>query len=153
MAGYAVPNPEAVFYQQYEALRRDEVVGVLLALFLGGFGLHHFYLRRIGWGIFYLCLSWTGISWIIAWIECFFMPERVRRYNAAQAAALAAALGIGIPGPVGYPGWVAPGFAGAPYAAVQQPVTTMNTLAACASCGQANAAGARFCAGCGAKLS
>jgi TM2 domain-containing membrane protein YozV len=27
-------------------VRRDEVVGILWALFLGGFGIHHFYLRR-----------------------------------------------------------------------------------------------------------
>ena len=43
-------NAQAVFYQQYEQVRRDEVVGILLALFLGGFGIHHFYLRRTGLG-------------------------------------------------------------------------------------------------------
>ncbi|WP_424170807.1 NINE protein, partial [Terracidiphilus sp.] len=49
---YSAPyaNLETVFYQQYQATRRDEVVGVLLALFLGGFGAHHFYLGRIGLG-------------------------------------------------------------------------------------------------------
>ena len=62
MSSYAYPNPQAIFYQQYEAVRRDEVVGILLALFLGSFGLHHFYLRRTGLGILYLCFCWTGDS-------------------------------------------------------------------------------------------
>ena len=59
MSSQPYPNPQAIFYQQYEAVRRDEVVGILLALFLGGFGIHHFYLRRHGLGILYLCFCWT----------------------------------------------------------------------------------------------
>ena len=50
MSTYAYPNPQAIFYQQYNMARRDEVVGILLALFLGDFGVHHFYLRRTGLG-------------------------------------------------------------------------------------------------------
>jgi sterol desaturase/sphingolipid hydroxylase (fatty acid hydroxylase superfamily) len=46
MSSVPYPNPQAIFYQQYESVRRDEVVGILLALFLGTFGIHHFYLRR-----------------------------------------------------------------------------------------------------------
>ena len=57
MSSQPYPNPQAIFYMQYEAVRRDEVVGILLALFLGGFGIHHFYLRRIGLGILYLLLQ------------------------------------------------------------------------------------------------
>ena len=86
MSSIPYPNPQAVFYQQYESVRRDEVVGILLALFLGTFGVHHFYLRRTGLGILYLCFFWTGITAILGFIECFFMPGRVRQYNAAQAA-------------------------------------------------------------------
>jgi TM2 domain-containing membrane protein YozV len=162
MSTYPYPNPQIVFQQQFEAVRRDEVVGVLLALFLGGFGIHHFYLGRVGLGIVYILFSWTGIPWIIAWIECFFMPGRVRMYNAVQAAGLAAALGIGIPGWAGYPGWVAPGFAGAYAQPINISVQTApgtapgtaieTTLAACANCGQANVAGVRFCSGCGGRL-
>ena len=54
MGAYNYPNPQAVFYQQFQAVRRDEVVGVLLALFFGSFGAHHFYLRRTGLGVLYL---------------------------------------------------------------------------------------------------
>ena len=50
MSGIPYPNTQAIFYEQYEAARRDEVVGILLALFLGSFGIHHFYLRRTGLG-------------------------------------------------------------------------------------------------------
>jgi TM2 domain-containing membrane protein YozV len=75
----------AWFYAEYERARNAEVIGVLLAIFLGGLGIHHFYLRRDGLGILYLVFSWTGIPMVIAWIEAFFMPARVRQYNAAQA--------------------------------------------------------------------
>ena len=81
-----------------KSVRRDEVVGILLALFLGSFGLHHFYLRRTGLGILYCCFFWTGIPGLIGFFECFFMPGRVREYNAMQAAGIAASLGIPVPG-------------------------------------------------------
>jgi len=162
MSTMPYPNPQAVFQQQYEAVRRDEVVGVLLALFLGCFGLHHFYLGRVGLGILYCCFFWTGIPAILGFIECFFMPARVRMYNAIQAAGLAAALGIGIPGYVGYPGWVAPGYSAQGYAqpihvSVQTApaagnVVAETTLVACGNCRKTNPAGARFCSGCGTPL-
>ena len=75
----------AWFYAEYQRARKDEVIGVLLAIFLGGLGIHHFYLRRDGLGLLYLVFSWTGIPMVISWIEAFFMPRRVRQYNAAQA--------------------------------------------------------------------
>lgn len=78
-------HQRAWFYAEYERARKDEVIGVLLAIFLGCFGVHHFYLRRKGLGILYLLLCWTGISAILGLIDAFFTPGRVRRYNAAQA--------------------------------------------------------------------
>src|ERR1039458_8320007 len=69
MSSQPYPNPQAIFYQHYAAVRRDEVVGILLALFLGSFGLHHFYLRRPGLGILYCCFFWTGIPGILGFIE------------------------------------------------------------------------------------
>ena len=142
MASFAYPNPQAIFYQQYEAVRRDEVVGTFLALFLGTFGAHHFYLRRTGLGILYLCFFWTGIPAIVGFIECFFMPARVREFNAIQAAGIAAALGIPMPvfgQPLNYVAAVPP--------AVQ---TTPETK--CPHCSQANPTSARFCSGCGRTL-
>src|SRR5215469_18960166 len=104
MSGVPIPNTQAMFYEQYEAVRRDEVVGVLLALFLGTFGVYHFYLRRTGLGVLYCCFFWSGIPSILGFIECFFMPARVREFNAIQAAGIAAALGISVPQGWGWPG-------------------------------------------------
>src|SRR3954471_5840219 len=78
-------HQRAWFYAEYEHARRDEVIGVLLAVFLGTFGIHHFYLRRNGLGTLYLLFSWTGIPSILGFIKAFFMPGRVRNYNAQQA--------------------------------------------------------------------
>jgi len=144
MSTAAYPNPQAMFYQQYESVRRDEVVGILLALFLGAFGIHHFYLRRTGLGILYCCFCWTGITSILGVIECFFMPGRVREFNAIQAAGIAASLGIPMPG-WGQPFNVTVNVP--PQVAAVQP-----TLLACPRCQQTNPSGARFCAGCGGAL-
>ncbi len=116
MGTMAYPNAEQMFQMQYESVRRDEVVGVLLAIFLGCFGIHHFYVGRNGLGILYACLFWTGVPAILGLIECFFMPGRVRAFNAMQAAGIAGALGIAVPAYVQYPGWPAPGFAGSGFA-------------------------------------
>jgi TM2 domain/zinc-ribbon domain len=143
MSSAAYPNPQAIFYQQYELVRRDEVVGILLALFLGTFGVHHFYLRRTGLGILYCCFCWTGITTILGFIECFFMPGRVREFNAIQAAGIAATLGIAVPG------WGQP----VNVTVNVPPAAQSSTLLACPRCQQANPPGARFCSGCGAALS
>ena len=142
MSSQPYPNAQAIFYQQYAAVRRDEVVGVLLALFLGGFGMHHFYLRRTGLGIVYLCFCWTPLPWVLGFFECFFMPGRVREFNAIQAAGIAATLGIAMPG-WGYPMNVTVNVPPAP-----QP----GTLVACGRCGQTYPQGARFCSRCGTAL-
>ena len=145
MSTTAYPNPQAIFYQQYEAVRRDEVVGILLALFLGTFGIHHFYLRRTGLGILYCCFFWTGIPSILGFLECFFMPGRVREFNAIQAAGIAAALGMSAP-PLGWPINVT----------VNMPpgstTAQAGTVVACSRCQKANSPGARFCSGCGQAL-
>ena len=148
-------NAQAMFYEQYESVRRDEVVGILLALFLGTFGIHHFYLRRTGLGILYLVFFWTGIPSILGFIECFFMPGRVREFNAIQAAAIAATLGMPVP-----PGWGWPPYNSAAPPAPVAPVapvaaTTLplpGALITCRNCQQTNVAGARFCSGCGSTL-
>ncbi len=140
MSGAPYPNPQALFYQQYESVRRDEIVGILLALFLGTFGIHHFYLRRSGLGILYCCLFWTGIPTILGFIECFFMAGRVREFNGVQAAGIAAALGIPVPG------WDQPFTANVP-PPVKPPARII-----CPQCQATNPPTARFCSGCGNAL-
>lgn len=116
----------AWFYAEYEHARRDEVVGVLLAVFLGSFGLHHFYLRRNGLGVLYLLFSWTGLPAIVGFIEAFFMPGRVRDYNALQASYISAQIRAN--SVFGY----------------QPPIAST-----CAGCGTALTVGAGFCPRCG----
>lgn len=48
---------------------KSKIAAFLLALFLGGLGVHKFYLGRIGWGIVYLIFCWTFIPSIIAFVE------------------------------------------------------------------------------------
>lgn len=48
---------------------KNKIVAALLAIFLGSFGAHKFYLKRIGMGILYLVFCWTMIPGIIAFIE------------------------------------------------------------------------------------
>ncbi len=78
-----------IFLMQYNSVKKDVVVGVLLSVLLGHFGIHKFYLGETGWGIVYLLFCWTGIPTILGVIEAFFMPRRVREYNYAQAVILA----------------------------------------------------------------
>jgi TM2 domain-containing membrane protein YozV len=102
MATYAVPmSPEFVYMQglteqqqmmfmaQYSLVRKDVTAAILLAFFLGSFGAHRFYMGEIGMGFLYLIFCWSLIPHLIALIECFFLPERVRQYNAMHAAAIA----------------------------------------------------------------
>ena len=79
----------AWFYAEYQRACKEEIVGLLLAFFLGGFGVHKFYLRRNTAGVWYLLFFWTGFPAILGLIDCFFMPGQVRAYNAAQAAFIA----------------------------------------------------------------
>ncbi len=45
------------------------MVAALLALLLGGFGAHKFYLGQGGLGVIYLLLCWTFIPAIVALVE------------------------------------------------------------------------------------
>lgn len=65
---------------------KNKVTAGLLAIFLGGIGVHHFYLRNIGLGILYLLFFWTYIPALVGFIEGIFLLVRSdesfnRRYN------------------------------------------------------------------------
>lgn len=51
------------------ASSHNKVVAALLAILLGTFGIHKFYLGKIGWGLLYLLLCWTAIPTIVGFIE------------------------------------------------------------------------------------
>ncbi|MCB9303172.1 MAG: NINE protein [Lewinellaceae bacterium] len=65
---------------------KDKNVAGILALFLGGFGVHRFYLGQTGLGIFYLIFCWFPVMWIIGLIDAiaFFSMDKEnfdRKYN------------------------------------------------------------------------
>ena len=72
----AQPNPQVVYVQQpvYNSERanwpiKNKIVAGILALFLGGIGVHKFYLGQTGKGILYLLFCWTYIPSLLALIE------------------------------------------------------------------------------------
>jgi TM2 domain-containing membrane protein YozV len=71
---------------------KSQTVAVLLAAFLGGFGIHRFYLGKPVSGIFYLLFSWTGLPSVVAAFEVFlitFMSQEnwARKYNLGMLSA------------------------------------------------------------------
>ena len=48
---------------------KNKVVAGVLGILLGSFGVHKFYLGKIGWGIVYILFCWTGIPAIAGMIE------------------------------------------------------------------------------------
>ena len=133
----------AWFYAEYERARKDEVVGVLLALFLGCIGAHHFYLRRNTAGVVYLLFCWTGITAILGLIECFFMPGRVRQYNAMQAMYISSQI-LGNTAAPSAPNPVSGTWA--------SPTATVSAVIHCTACGNPIDPTAVFCNHCGAEI-
>ena len=65
---------------------KSKFVAALLAFFVGGLGIHKFYLGKPGWGILYLIFCWTFVPAIIAFIEaiiflCMSEADFNRKYN------------------------------------------------------------------------
>jgi TM2 domain-containing membrane protein YozV len=134
MAAGWTDQQRAFFQAQMSAWQKDEVVGVLLALFLGTFGAHHFYLHKNGLGILYIIFCWTGIHTIISIVECFFMPGRVRQYNLALA--------------IYFASQIAPG----PASAAPSAPEGLTAGQTCPNCGAPVPAGTNFCGRCGTKV-
>lgn len=63
---------------------KSETVGVLLSVFLGGFGGHRFYLKDRK-GFLYLPFFWTFVPTLVGLVEAFFMRDRVRAFNRRAA--------------------------------------------------------------------
>lgn len=83
-ASYQQPvyqQPQQPVYQQpvanaqyYDGINpawpiKSKIVAGLLGIFLGGFGIHKFYLGKVGMGILYLVFCWTYIPAIVGFIE------------------------------------------------------------------------------------
>ena len=48
---------------------KSRIAAALFAFFLGGFGVHKFYLGKVGMGLLYLIFFWTLIPAVVAFIE------------------------------------------------------------------------------------
>jgi TM2 domain-containing membrane protein YozV len=65
---------------------KSKTTTVIIAFFLGGIGIHRFYLGQTGKGVMYLIFCWTFIPSLIALIDFFgfiFMSENTfnQKYN------------------------------------------------------------------------
>jgi TM2 domain-containing membrane protein YozV len=78
-----------LFQAEMMQVRKTDSAAILFALFLGGLGAHRFYLKDM-LGIVYVIFVWTFIPMIVSLIECFFLSNRVERYNKRQAYLIAA---------------------------------------------------------------
>ncbi|CAN1212370.1 NINE protein [Tumidithrix helvetica PCC 7403] len=69
---------------------KSKTAAILLCWFLGGIGVHKFYLGQTGAGVLYLLFCWTFIPAIIAFFEFFMLifmsdAEFNQRFNGAPA--------------------------------------------------------------------
>jgi TM2 domain-containing membrane protein YozV len=69
IARSATNCPKCGGLQRAAGHRKSRGVAAVLAFFLGGFGIHRFYLGQ-WWGLFYLLFFWTFIPAIVAFVEC-----------------------------------------------------------------------------------
>jgi len=66
-----------------QAAMKNKVAAGVLAILLGGLGIHKFYLGKLGQGILYLIFSWTGIPSIIGLIEgILYLIQTDEEFNA-----------------------------------------------------------------------
>ena len=68
---------------------RNRLIAALLALFLGGIGIHHFYLGNTTYGIISIIFCWSGIPYIIGIVQGIMMlletdEEFAKRINVAN---------------------------------------------------------------------
>ena len=57
-------------------------IAIMLAIFLGGIGIHKFYTNRPGWGFLYLVFCWTFVPAVIAILEAIsWMSYRDDRFR------------------------------------------------------------------------
>ncbi len=63
----ATAQPQTIMVAQGKLV--SKVIYIILALFLGGLGVHKFYSGKIGMGIVYILFCWSGVPSVIALVE------------------------------------------------------------------------------------
>lgn len=61
--------------------KKSKKIGWVLALFLGGIGVHLFYYQKYIRGLLYLAFCWTYVPILLGWIDMFFVPKWTRQLN------------------------------------------------------------------------
>lgn len=85
---YQQPYQQPPYYSQsINKPYKSKIAAGLLAIFLGGFGIHKFYLGKVGVGIVSLIFCWTYIPALIAFVEgiiylCTSEDDFIRKYVA-----------------------------------------------------------------------
>ncbi|VED28773.1 TM2 domain-containing protein [Staphylococcus warneri] len=54
-------------------MRVNKVIYILVAIFLGGIGVHKFYADKVGQGLLHLAFFWTGIPSIVAIVHAIIV--------------------------------------------------------------------------------
>ena len=60
---------------------KEKIVAILLAFFVGGFGIHNFYLGETKKGILRLCTCWLFVGGILAFVDFIKMLIGSYKYN------------------------------------------------------------------------
>jgi len=93
LMGRVPQDKQMLFMMQYNNSKKNPTTAVLLALFLGGLGIHKFYMGQTFLGILYLLFSWTGIPSIVGFIEAFTIAGAVGKHNEQKATEIASMMG------------------------------------------------------------
>lgn len=97
------PASDAARLMQYDAAKKSTAIAYLLWFFLGYFGVHRFYLGRIGsgvamaiisvisWATVIIVIGWIGVGIIALWwlVDALLIPGIATRANLDLAARLA----------------------------------------------------------------
>ena len=68
---------------------KSRIVAGVLALLLGGIGVHKFYLRKVGLGIVYILFCWTFVPSIIAFVEgIIYLVQDDKTFSLKQGVAV-----------------------------------------------------------------
>lgn len=70
---YCKSGDKPKHYKLKKIKMKSKTTAILLAFFLGGLGIHRFYLGQNGRGLLYLLFSWTGIPLVISIIDAFML--------------------------------------------------------------------------------
>jgi hypothetical protein len=69
----------SLFQAEVSRVRKNRTTALLLTLFLGGLGGHHFYMGNVFTGVMYLLFCWTFIPLLLSIVELFTISGRVDR--------------------------------------------------------------------------